>query len=91
MVETQLPLFGRPLDAAASHAPAPDRKRLRGQCLAVLERLRQGSATSKELATISLKYTSRISDLRIAGYDITAERGEGGVFVYRLVENITGG
>jgi len=36
----------------------------------MLSRLRQGRATNTELATMSLKYTGRISDLRKAGHDI---------------------
>jgi len=36
----------------------------------MLSRLRQGRVTNTELATMSLKYTGRISDLRKAGHDI---------------------
>ena len=61
-----LPLF-RPTDPRLH----PDEKpRLSAQCQKILDRLRQGSATNKELAFISLKYTGRISDLRAAGYVI---------------------
>jgi hypothetical protein len=45
-------------------------KRLSKQCQAILDRLKQGAATNVGLAEIALKYTSRISDLRAAGYDI---------------------
>ncbi|NLX57310.1 MAG: hypothetical protein GXY58_19545 [Planctomycetaceae bacterium] len=47
-----------------------ERPRLTGQNAAILERLKRGPATNRELAAISLKYTSRISDLRAAGYDV---------------------
>jgi hypothetical protein len=52
----------------------------------ILERLKRGPATNVELAGISLKYTSRISDLREAGYAIPPpERVKGGVTIYRLI------
>jgi hypothetical protein len=34
------------------------------------EGLHQGPATNREPAGLSLKYTSRLSDLRAAGYDV---------------------
>ena len=64
--------------------PAADRDRLRGQCLAIYDRLRRGPATNVELAAISLKYTSRVSDLRDNGFVITCVRGEGGLTTYTL-------
>ena len=62
-----------------------DVKRLSGQNAAILERLRQGPATNAELAAMSLKYTSRVSDLRDHGYVIVCGRGTGGLNTYRLV------
>lgn len=61
--------------------------RLSKQCGLILERLRAGNATNRELAEISLKYTGRISDLRAAGYEIkVVERNyETGLNVYALV------
>jgi|GEM_PF-6891011 hypothetical protein len=59
-----------PIVAGPPAAPPVERRRLSGQCLAMLSRLRQGRATNTELATMSLKYTGRISDLRKAGHDI---------------------
>ena len=47
-------------------APIEDRPRLRGQNARILELLEQGPRTNKQLAEISLKYTSRISDIRRA-------------------------
>ncbi len=62
-----------------------DRKRLAGQNLAVYERLLRGPATNVELAGISLKYTSRISDVRAAGHRIDCERRADGISVYTMV------
>ena len=57
---------------------AEDRPRLSRQCEAILALLRQQSRTNRELADVALKYTSRLSDLRAAGYVIDCERiGEG--------------
>jgi hypothetical protein len=44
--------------------------RLTRQCAAMLDRLRHGRVSNAELAQVALKYTSRISDLRAAGYDV---------------------
>lgn len=68
--------------------PDEAKPRLRGQCLAVLERLRQGPATNRELAAISLKYTGRISDLRKAGHAIPppVEDPVTGLATYRLLD-----
>lgn len=61
-----------------------DAPRLTGQNAAILERLKRGPATNQELVDYSLKYTSRISDLRAKGYRISCERGEGGLNTYTL-------
>jgi hypothetical protein len=59
--------------------------RLATQNEQILARLKRGPATNVELAGISLKYTSRISDLREAGYAIPPpERVKGGVTIYKL-------
>jgi hypothetical protein len=71
----------RPIDR---HAQRDDMPRLAGQNLAVLARLQRGPATNQELAAISLKYTSRISDLRAAGYVIRCEPGPNGRNTYTL-------
>jgi hypothetical protein len=63
--------------------------RLRGQNAAILQRLQQGPATNAELARISLKYTSRISDIRAAGYKIVCRFGDGGLNSYSLKPEIT--
>lgn len=83
MSTTQRGLFSDPpqttlrdlLDAAKTPPTDPtvrpdDVPRLISQNSHILARLRDGPATAAELAAISLKYTSRISDLRKAGHDI---------------------
>jgi hypothetical protein len=61
-----------------------DKPRLSRQCSAILEMLRVKPRTSFELAQVALKYTSRISDIRAAGYRIECERGDG-VNTYTLL------
>ena len=72
----------RPADPNLDPRDVP---RLSQQCEAILAALRERPRTNAELAAISLKYTSRVSDLRAAGYRIDCERQEGGTFVYRLL------
>lgn len=69
----------------AVQAPV-ERRRLSRQCDAILDRLRDGPATNVELAGFALKYTSRISDLRRAGFAIDCERRDAvtGLTWYRL-------
>jgi hypothetical protein len=69
-----------------SHVTDPaEIRRLTGQSAAILARLQQGPATARELSALSLKYTSRISDLRKAGYDVRCrEDAETGVSTYTL-------
>jgi len=74
------------VDVRDPNAVEDDKPRLNGQNLLILERLRQGPATNAELSQIALKYSSRTSDLRKAGYNVTCERQPGGVCVYRLEE-----
>jgi hypothetical protein len=61
-----------------------DVPRVAGQNAALLARLQRGPATNDELIRISRKYTSRISDLRAAGYTIVCERLNGGLTEYTL-------
>lgn len=77
-----------PLFDAVKRAPAADQKRLNGQCLIILDRLRQGPATNEKLWELSKarNLSGRISDLRAAGYSITCERLAGGVTRYTLKE-----
>ena len=68
------------------NAVPADVPRLRGQNAQILQRLEQGRASNVELAKISLKYTSRISDLRKAGYVVVCHRDNGGLSWYELKE-----
>lgn len=87
---TQRDLFERfrePLAAPEPcdpHVAEADKPRLSGQCAAILAMLEAGPRTNAELAAVSLKYTSRVSDIRAAGYDVTCQRLDGGTTLYRL-------
>ena len=84
---TLFPGATNPMPVTAAVSPV-ERPRLRRQCYAVLERLRQGDACNHDLAAIALKYTGRLSECREAGYDIriVARDHATGRVVYRLVE-----
>ena len=60
--------------------------RLSRQCRAILTRLREGPVANTELASMALKYTSRISDLRVRGYQVECYDRDAttGVAWYRL-------
>lgn len=79
-----------PAKITPHYADQADVPRLTGQNAAILARLRQGPATNRELAEISLKYTSRISDVRAwlenHGESIICKRGCGGLNMYRIVQ-----
>lgn len=47
-----------------------ERRRLSDQCSLILGRLQKGRVSNKELSERSLKYTSRISELRGRRHDI---------------------
>lgn len=66
---------------------AEEAPRLSAQNAAILARLQQGPASNAEIARLALKYTSRISDLRAAGYLIENfdRNGTTGETWYRLV------
>jgi hypothetical protein len=69
----------------AQDASVKDSSRLTGQNAAILSRLTRGPVTNAELSRdYSLKYTSRLSDLRAAGYAIKCERLNGGITRYTL-------
>jgi hypothetical protein len=84
---TQRSLFDTP-PAVPSRAPAPMRPRLSRQCEQILERLRQGPATNYDLSRFALKYTSRLSEIRQAGYRVEVDHldYETGVVTYVLRE-----
>lgn len=71
--------------------PEAARPRLSRQCRAILDRLAQGPATNAELAGIALKYTSRLSDIRKAGYGIncTCLDARAGLYRYELDDGRT--
>ncbi len=82
MSETQVALnFDAPAEPAIvvnrSVTNPAERRRLTRQAEQVLDRLRQGPATAKDLVEIACQYNARIHDLRRAGYDVRydAERG----------------
>lgn len=88
-------LFGSPdayggFTAADVNSSAPDESvpRLARQARQILERLRQGTATNRELCDIGLKYNARISELRQAGHDVRCVEHDHttGVAVYQLFE-----
>ena len=61
-------------------------KRLNAQCHRILDRLRRGPVTNSELASIAIRYSARIHELRRCGHTIEiVERNEQTwVFVYQL-------
>ncbi len=74
----------RTIEATDPGVRPEDRKRLRGQSEQILRRLREGPATNRELAAIAMKYTSRLSDIRAAGYVVECQRLTGGLAEYTL-------
>jgi hypothetical protein len=73
----------KPCDPKVGDVAKP---RLSRQCRLILERLRRGPATNSELSGIALKYTNRISELRMAGYVIPCfdHNRKTGLAYYRL-------
>ncbi len=66
--------------------------RLSRQCVKVLERLKAGPATNRELSGISLQYCTPIRQLRLAGYKIPPpeQNHETGLSIYHLEEQGNG-
>lgn len=82
----------RTVDPSTSHEAEADLNasgRRTRQIVLIKMALASGPKTSDELSRVALKYTSRISDLRKLGYDITARR-VGGSYVYTMA-GATGG
>ena len=79
-------------DVFPLRAPWVDQPRLTRQCRLILERLRQGPASNRELSRLALKYTGRLSDLRRAGYVVTIVRQDHvtGEVIYELREGADG-
>ena len=80
---TQRGLF----DPSDPHVHPDAVPRLAGQNAAILERLRAGPATNRELAGMALNYRARISDLRALGHEILCvdQDHKSGLAFYRLV------
>lgn len=89
----QLSLFDAPrkIQPRDTHVVREESPRLKGQNAAILERLKRGPATNRELAQIALKYTSRLSDLRAAGYNVVVvDRDHAtGLTMYELISQET--
>jgi Helix-turn-helix domain len=73
-----------PADPSVTKAEKP---RLRSQCKTILHWLKRGRVSNVLLAEISLKYTSRISDLRKAGHNVkcVAKNRSTGMSWYELL------
>jgi hypothetical protein len=93
MADYQMPLFESravsPPPCDPNVTEAVEAKRLSAQCRTMLDAFRAAGVdgmTNDDLARISRKYTSRISDLRAAGYEvrIIAQNFKTGLVVYRL-------
>lgn len=83
--------FAAPLTVYALHREegkaevAEERERRDAAMWRILARLREGPATNVELAEICLRYTGRMSDLRLHhGFSIEKTHVGGGVWRYRL-------
>ena len=70
-------------------APTAAAPRLSAQSAAILSLLRERPRSNAELSRVALKYTSRISDIRAAGYRVEAfnQNHVTGEAWYRLVED----
>jgi hypothetical protein len=71
--------------------PVEERKRLSGMSLRILDRLREGPATNRDLAQLfpdGAAWRTRVSDLRKwlekQGETITSETRAGGLCLYRI-------
>jgi hypothetical protein len=74
------------IELADTRLSESEKRRLSKQCRHILSMLRERRRTNVELAKVSLKYTSRISDLQKSGYDVRLVGKSGGVTTYELVE-----
>lgn len=85
-------LFDPPTIPVNSTVDAREAKRLSAQAHRILERLRQGPASNRELAQGALNYRARISEIRAAGFNVavTARDYKTGVALYALVEEHDG-
>lgn len=83
--------FDKPFPVPADpNVVADDRERLTGNSLAILERLKRGPASNRELSEVGgLRFGGRIFDLRAAGWRIETEKRGGGLVVYSLLQGGT--
>lgn len=79
----------KPIPPADPHVSPAEAPRLSGQCKVILDMLRRGRVSNYQMSKVSIKHTSRVSDLRAAGHDIrVVERNAvTGVNWYALFEN----
>lgn len=87
--ETAFPLFrqeieAKPIAPCDPNVKPADVARLSTQAVMILNRLKRGPASNRELSSIALKYTSRISDIRAAGIEVECEDRGGGLNFYTL-------
>jgi hypothetical protein len=68
MTQPALDFTALPIDTHCLHPQ--EIVRLTGQTARIVARLEEGPASNRELAQLALKYTSRISDAKAAGWDI---------------------
>lgn len=76
-------------DPAVRHGHPVEAKRLSDQCqriLALFLASPERRASNRQLAAVSLKYTSRISDLRRAGFavEVASRDHASGLVIYQL-------
>lgn len=74
----------RPIAPVDPNVRKDDVRRLSRQCQDILEILRKGPATNKDLAAVGFRYGARIHDLKAAGYTIAITHGVGGLNTYTL-------
>ena len=69
-------------------APREKKIRLSRQCKEILDRLRQGPATQRELMMIASQYNARIFALRGEGYNIPSpeQNHKTGISIYHIEE-----
>ena len=87
MTTHQLSLFDRPhreVRPADPNLTPVERKRLGPKCKLILRRLREGPATTADLAALYYKFTQRIYDLRNAGCDVGRVELGPGMHLYTL-------
>ncbi len=91
MAQQQYMFFDTPRPATSLPAATKpnivvaNRRRLSSQNKQILERLKRGPATNRELNRIVFRYSARIFELRGHGYDITTTQVKRGLWTYKLI------